>query len=138
MDAQKLPLMVLYNTGESWFLEKNATPIAIFLGYEEEAVYVKNIHKTNYFAARELCDQMDVENLFWCIPNEKQLQKLLDCLEDFNKTAKLLGVEPMKNGNYWSRRKLFNGIRLGVNFALQKETALAEDEFAFTRPFLRL
>lgn len=138
MDAQKLPLMVLYDTGESWFLQENATPIAIFLGYEEEAVYVKNVPKTNYYTAKEICDEMDLENLFWCIPTEKQLQKLLDNLNDFNKTAEILGVDVINNGKYWSRRKLFNGIRVGVNFALQKEVAIPEDEFAFTRPFLRL
>ena len=138
MEAQKLPLMVLYNTGESWLLEKDATPIAIFLGYEEDAVYVKNISKTDYVTAREICDQMEIENLFWRIPDEKQLQKLLNRMEDFNKTAELLGVELLKNSKYWSCKKLQSGIRLGVNFALQKEVFLSEEDVAFTRPFLRM
>ena len=138
METKKLPLMVLYDTGESWELKPDSIPIAIFIDSDSEAVYVKDLEKTDYIYARTLCDEMDVANLFWCLPTDKQLKKLLCVMDDFNKTAELLGVEPLKKAKYWSRRLIFNGIRLGINFALEKEVAISECEYAYTRPFLRL
>ncbi len=138
MEAVKLPLMVLYETGESWFVKENEKPIAIFIASDEIAVYVKDVEKTDYIGARTFCDDLDVANLFWCIPTEKQLQKLLDVFDDFNKTAELVGAEPIKKARYWSRRRIYNGVRLGVNFRLCKEVAISECEYAYARPFLRL
>lgn len=138
MEMQKLPLMVLYDTGESWQIKPDSTPIAIFIESDSEAVYVKDLEKTDYIEARNLCDAMDVANLFWSIPTDKQLKKLLNVIDAFNKTAELIGVEPLKNAKYWSRKVIFNGVRLGVNFGLEKEIAISEDEYAYTRPFLRL
>ncbi|MBQ8870424.1 MAG: hypothetical protein IJ019_03510 [Alphaproteobacteria bacterium] len=138
MDKLKLPLMVLYDTGESWYIQENAKPIAIFIESDKEAVYVKNLEKTDYITAREMCDEMDVANLFWSIPKDKQMQKLLNVVEDFNKTAEMIGVEPLKNAKYWTAKKIFNGVRLGVNFGLEKGVAISECEYAYTRPFLRL
>ena len=138
MEKQKLPLMVLYDTGESWFKQENAVPIAIFIESDKEAVYIKDLEKTDYIKAREICDNMDVANLFWSIPTDKQIQKLLDVADSFNKTAEIIGAEPIKNAKYWSRKVLFKGVRLGVNFGLEKEVAISECEYAYTRPFLRL
>ncbi|MBE6450759.1 MAG: hypothetical protein E7016_02210 [Alphaproteobacteria bacterium] len=138
MDKPKLPLMVLYDTGESWYVQENAEPIAIFIESDNEAVYVKDIEKTDYIKARQMCDEMDVANLFWSIPKDKQIQKLLNVVDEFNKTAEMIGAEPLKNAKYWTTKKIFNGVRLGVNFALEKEVAISECEYAYTRPFLRL
>lgn len=138
MSDQKLPLMVLYDTGESWFVKPNSKLVAIFIDSDREAVYVKNIEKTNYITARETCDKMEDDNLFWCVPTDKQLQKLLNVFDEFNKTAEMTNAEPLKQGKYWSRKKIYNGVRVGVNFGLEKEVAISECEYAFTRPFLRL
>lgn len=138
MDKPRLPLMVLYDTGESWYVQENAEPIAIFIETDKEAVYVKDLEKTDYIKARQMCDEMDVANLFWSIPKDKQIQKLLNVIDDFNKTAEMIGAEPLKNAKYWTAKKIFNGVRLGVNFALEKEVAISECEYAYTRPFLRL
>lgn len=138
MNANKLPLMVLYDTGESWYVKENSKPVAIFIDFDETAVYIKDIEKNDYYNARAICDEMDEENLFWCIPTDKQLQKLLNVIDDFNKTAELIGAEPIKKYRYWSRRRIYNGVRVGVNFGLAKEVAISECEYAYTRPFLRL
>ncbi len=135
---EKLPLMVLYDTGESWYVKKDSEPIAIFIDSDIEAVYVKDIEKTDYDNAVEICNKMEDANLFWCVPTDKQLQKLLNVFDEFNKTAELIGTEPLKTGKYWSKRKIYNGVRLGVNFGLEKEVAICECEYAYTRPFLRL
>ena len=137
MPDKKLPLMVLYDTGESWFVKPDKL-VAIFIDSDREAVYVKDIEKTDYLNARDICDKMEDDNLFWCIPTDKQLQKLLNVFDEFNETAKLTGAEPMKKGKYWSKRRLYNGVRVGVNFGLEKEVAISECEYAYTRPFLRL
>lgn len=138
MKPDKLPLMVLYDTGESWYVKENSKPVAIFIDFDETAVYVKDIEKTDYVNARMICDEMEDENLFWCIPTNKQLQKLLNVIDDFNKTADLIGANPIKKSRYWSRKCIYNGVRIGVNFALEKEVAISECEYAYTRPFLRL
>lgn len=138
MEANKLPLMVLYDSGESWYVEKDAKPIAIFLALDEIAVYVRNFDKTDYESAKLLCGEMEDENLFWCLPTQQQLQVLLDKIDDFNKVAELIGVEPIKKAKYWSRKSCRNGVRIGVNFGLEKEVEISECEYAFVRPFLRM
>lgn len=133
----KLPLTVLYESGESWYLE-NSKPIAVFLKIDEVAVYIKDLPKMPWKDASRTCNEMDVANLYWQIPNTKQLQLLLDYREELDQTLKMLDLPPLHNKKYWGRNKVDFDIRLGIDFSLEREVYIEECQYAFTRPFLRL
>lgn len=129
--------MVLYKDMESWYVE-NSEPVAIYLKPDEVAVYPYNVPKMCYADARHYCKQMDLENLYWEIPNTEQLQLLLNLREAFDRTAELIKAEKLLLSLYWGRMRINQDYRLGVNFAWEKEAALAPEQYAYTRPFLRL
>ena len=133
----KLPLTVLYESCESWYLE-NSKPVAVFLKTDEVAVYIKDLPKMPWKEASRMCYEMDVANLYWQIPNTKQLQLLLDCREELDQTLQMLNFPPLHDKKYWGREKVDFDIRLGIDFSLEREVYIEECQYAFTRPFLRL
>lgn len=137
MIQQKLPLMVMYESGDSWYI-KDDKPVAIFLKPDEIACYAYNLPKMPYGQAKRLCEEMDVANFFWQIPNNKQLQTLLDVWPLLEKTASMINANGLHRSRYWGRYKVDDEKRLGLNLALEREEELHVYQFAYLRPFMIL
>lgn len=133
---KKLPLLVLYADKESWYLEKDSQPLAIFLEGDMVGVYVKDLGKMPYAKGRNACMEMEVENLFWRLPNINELRLLSQKLKAFNETAKLLNVEPIGKGFYWSVTKESLYVRRTLCVSSKKEKSQDEYKGAHVRPFL--
>lgn len=133
----KLPLKVLYESGESWYLEQSQ-PIAIFLYQDKAAAYIRDLPKMPWREANKTCFDMDIGNLYWQIPNKKQLQLLLDYREELNQTLQALDIPLLREKKYWGRDKIGFDMRVGVDLSLEREIYIEECQYAFTRPFLRL
>ncbi len=129
--------MVLYENGESRYLE-NSQPVAIFLKGDEVAVYVKDLPKLRWREASKMCYELDIGNLYWVIPNSKQLQILLDYREEVDQTLTMLNLPPLHKNKYWGRTKVDFDIRQGLDFSSGREIYIEESQHAYTRPFLRL
>ena len=134
---KKLPLWVLYENGESHYLEKHK-PVAVFLKPDTIAVYIRDLPKMPWKEASKICHEMDIGNLYWQIPNQKQLQALLDYREALDQTLKMLNLPLLRNHKYWGRDKVDFDIRVGLDLSLEREIYIEECQYAFTRPFLRL
>ncbi len=134
---QRLPLMVLYEHGESWFVEDDK-PVAIYLLPDVMAAYVCNLPKLPWGEAKQRCQEMTEQNLYWSVPNAKQLLKLLELREVFDRTAVLIGAETLRRSRYWSKTKIVGDKRFGVNFAWRKEVEIDYYQYSFVRPFLVL
>lgn len=134
---QRLPLLVLYETKESWYVE-DEKPIAIFLEPDEIAVYAYNFEKMQHGLAKQLCEDMTIGNYFWRLPNTRQLQALLDNREKLEETAKLINAHGLHNSRYWGRQKIGEDTFLGVHFGLEREIELDNYQFAYVRPFMLL
>ncbi len=137
MDKDKLPLWVLYENGESLYIE-DRQPVAVFLKPDTIAVYIQDLPKMPWKEASRMCYEMEVANLYWQIPNYKQLQALLDYQEELDQTLKLLNLPPLRKKKYWGRDKIGTDMRVGLDLALEREIYIEECQYAFTRPFLRL
>lgn len=137
MIKQKLPLLVLYEHQESWFVEDDK-PIAIFLEPDRIALSAESYPKMQYGFARRLCEELDICNLYWQVPTTKMLQAMLDYRPLIDQTAALLKLQGLHNSRYWGCQKLNSETRLGLNLALEREEELDVYAYAFIRPFLRL
>jgi hypothetical protein len=137
MEKIRLPLQVLYEDTESWFVEKSK-PVAIILKTDEIAMYVHDYPKVNYAQARQICTDLEVGSFFWFVPGIKELQAMLDYADQIDQTAKLLGCDPLRKAPYWGSKKLDENTRIGLNLALEREEYLDVFRGAYLRPFMRL
>lgn len=137
MMKQKLPLLVLYEHQESWYVEDDK-PIAIFLEPDKYAVSAINYPKMQFGFAKRLCEDADIYNLYWQIPNNMLLQKMLDYRLLIDETAVLIHGEKFHNSRYWGRDKVTDDSRLGLHMGLEREQELPVYQHAYLRPFLRL
>ena len=134
---ERTPLLVMYENGEFLYPQR-ARPIAIFLQEDKAAIYIDDLPKLPWKDANRLCWDMEVANLYWQIPNTKQLQMLLEYRSEIDRTLEMLNLPLLRSKKYWGRDKIGFDMRVGVDLSLEREEYIEECQYAFTRPFLRL
>lgn len=133
----KLPLLVMYRSGESWYV-KDDIPVAIFLKPDEHAIYAFDLPKLQWGTARSKCMDMTVENLYWTMPTQSQLQLLLSMEEVVNRTSILIHVPGIRPSRYWSMGEAGEHLRYCIDFGTNEEFPFPEYKYSYTRPFLRM
>ena len=134
---RRLPLMVLYEGGDSWFYEFGQKPVAIFLVPDEVAVYVHDLPKSRYADARNACFAMTEQNYFYRLPTIKELDLWRQHRSEFDKVSNLFDVDRVKPGKYWSNTKVKEPCcRKVLSFLPAEELVMHETQYAFARPFL--